>query len=793
MTSFTDIFGGSPVQPSEVRYRTISLSQANLPLFWPQQGMDVTQVIARWNDVTPTGTGFSVQFPSAETIGTGQDAVFNNLGTQPFDVNTNTGTNIATVQPSTALYIINSDNTTIAGTWQVTTFGGTTSQANAASLAGAGLAAQAGQLIANFPVVSISSNYTSTFQDLAHVLNWTGGAGTITLPNAGVAGAGWFCEIRNSGTGAVVVSPPTGTIDGSASKTYATTESSLVHTDGVNYYTVGYGRAVTSSFTRLAVNVAGNSDVTLTSAQAQNQQLQFNGVLTGNINVIVPAVVAEYFVFNNTTGSFTLTFKASGGTGAIVIQGQRRIAICDGTNIAFADTLGTGTVSQVNTGIGLSGGPITSTGTLNLANTTVTPGTYNWSNITVDAQGRLTSASANAAPLSTTGGTITGPVTFNSTITDNGQFSKTTSDSFAYTAPNGGYAIIRYTVTGTRSYWLGTDASGNFTLFDQTGNATAMSVDTAHNLHVTGQITADSTISAPNIQATSGNVLSGNGVYVNWPTVGDFVLSRGGGARTLQWAGGYYIQWLESGGAFRFVANNAQVFIVDAAGNETISGQLSSNTVISNGITSNGNIAAAAQVSGNTVVANGITSNGNIAAAGTISAGAFSCGGTYSGGTFSGTLNGNFSNDPSSPHGMSASAYTSTVIGFSNSGATLTFHALGGTAASWAFTPSDERLKENIEPYSGNALADLEKLRLIEFDMPFKDAASKHYDCGFSAQNVQEVMPDAVFESNHAAAGDPEMMRLSIEQLPLIARLVASVQELSARVKSLEAQLKAKS
>jgi len=57
---------------------------------------------------------------------------------------------------------------------------------------------------------------------------------------------------------------------------------------------------------------------------------------------------------------------------------------------------GSGTVTQVNTGTGLTGGPITTTGTVSLANTAVTSGTYgsatNVAQVTINSQGQVTNA-----------------------------------------------------------------------------------------------------------------------------------------------------------------------------------------------------------------------------------------------------------------------------------------------------------------------------------------------------------------------------------------------------------------
>jgi hypothetical protein len=83
--------------------------------------------------------------------------------------------------------------------------------------------------------------------------------------------------------------------------------------------------------------VAASGTITLTSTQYTPPFFVFSGLLTANVNYQLPTGVGGYWwIFNNTTGAFTVTFSsAGGGTTALIPQGSRVQCICDGTNIVF--------------------------------------------------------------------------------------------------------------------------------------------------------------------------------------------------------------------------------------------------------------------------------------------------------------------------------------------------------------------------------------------------------------------------------------------------------------------------
>lgn len=120
-------------------------------------------------------------------------------------------------------------------------------------------------------------------------------------------------------------------------------------------------------------------------------------------------------VANGGTGSTTTT----GAANAILpsqTSNSGKYLTTNGTDTSWGTvTSNPGTVTSITAGTGLSGGTITSSGTIAVANTAVTAGSYTTANITVNAQGQLTAASSGSVSAVTSvatgnglsGGTIT--------------------------------------------------------------------------------------------------------------------------------------------------------------------------------------------------------------------------------------------------------------------------------------------------------------------------------------------------------------------------------------------------
>jgi len=122
------------------------------------------------------------------------------------------------------------------------------------------------------------------------------------------------------------------------------------------------------------------------------------------------------------------------------------------------------------------------------------------------------------------------------------------------------------------------------------------------------------------------------------------------------------------------------------------------------------------------------------------------------------------------------------AIQFLNSSATLIGSIATGSSSTAYNTSSDYRLKQNVVAMSGSTER-LKQLKPSRFN--FIADADATVD-GFLAHEVQNIVPEAITGAKDAVDADGNPQYQGIDQSKLVPLLVATIQELEARITALE-------
>jgi hypothetical protein len=182
------------------------------------------------------------------------------------------------------------------------------------------------------------------------------------------------------------------------------------------------------------------------------------------------------------------------------------------------------------------------------------------------------------------------------------------------------------------------------------------------------------------------------------------------------------------------------------------------------------------------VTAPQVTSTGGITATGNVSGSAYICDGLQAINTISISTPGGPATVPVLVNEAGTSAIQAYSLGTRYLAQGHTFYDNGGAPApvsASAFNViSDARLKEGIEP-SPQGLPEVLRLNPVSF----RRISGQEREVGFIAQDMQEVLPQAVtsLDPNGEAT-------LAISAMPILAALVGAIKDLSKRLDSLEAR-----
>lgn len=556
--SYTSVFGGNTIYPSDVSLLAIALD-ADTELEWPLESSGELPPAARIIDVTPDASGWSVVLPDATLTGAGQTILFNNLsGSYNFYVKDNAGNTLATIAYGEQWQLYLAATTTAAGTWRVFRYGASTATVQPSALAGYGLTVTSSTLSQSLPVTTFSTTgLTVATSNRASAFVWNGtGAGTLNLLTAASAGNNFFVFVRNGGGGDLTLDPAgTETINEASTLILRPGDSATLITDGAEWYTIGLGQEAVFAFDYTSISVTGGT-YTLPPSELNRIAYKFTGTLSSDLYVVVPSTIQQYWVNNATSGAFQLFIQTSGGTPTQVNQGAKGIYYCDGVDIVLASDPTTLTtpivVSQGGTGATTQSGARLGIGISTFADPIVTASDAATVRTTISAAASgansdITSLSGLTTALSVTQGG-TGGTTQSSARTGLGAttiganlFTLANPGSVTFPQFNADNTVSALTASAFRTAIGAGSGTGTVTSVSGTGSVNGLTltgtVTSSGNLTLGGSITSVATTATINSFTIGYRDVPQNAQSSNYTLVagdaGKHIYSTNSGAQTI--------------------------------------------------------------------------------------------------------------------------------------------------------------------------------------------------------------------------------------------------------------------